>query len=86
MTANSHPMVSNLAKKSDDDVVIVCALRSGLQRAKKGLLKDTAPEFMLAEVIKGVVKTSNVDPKEIEDMVVGNVLMAGAGSWHARVA
>ena len=49
-------------------------------------MKDTAPEFMLAEVIKGVVKTSKVDPKEIEDMVVGNVLMAGAGSWHARVA
>jgi acetyl-CoA acyltransferase 1 len=74
---------SNIAK-SDDDVVICAAFRTPLTKAKKGGLKDTLPEVMLATVLRAVVDQVKLDPKKVDDIVVGNVLQPGAGSNSSR--
>lgn len=59
--------------KHDDDVVIVAMGRTPFCRAKKGELKDTPFDFLCLEMFKGLLAKSQVDPKIIEDVVVGNV-------------
>jgi len=82
VSANSW--ISNPHENGPDDVVIVSALRTALSKAKRGPLKDTPPEIMVAEVFKGVLAESKVDPKMIEDIAVGNCLQPGAGSVTSR--
>ena len=77
---------SQVGKKCADDVVIVCALRTPLTKAGKGLLKDTPAEEMFAGVLKGLIQQSGVDPKSIGDTIVGNVLMAGSGAMLFRAS
>ena len=74
----------NHTASQDDDVVIVAALRTPLTKAKKGGLKDTLPEVLLGAVLKGVVEKAKLDPKKVEDIVVGNVLQPGSGSNSSR--
>lgn len=73
-------------KKSDDDVVIVSAVRTAITRAKRGAFKDTHPTEMLSAVLKGVVERVKVDPKIVQDIVVGTVLAPGGGATQARMA
>ena len=72
--------------KSDDDVVIVGMARTAMTKAKRGAQKDTAPEAMLEPVFRAVVKQSNIDPKLIQDVCVGNCLQPGAGAATSRMA
>ena len=60
--------------------------RTAMTRAKKGPQKDTAPEAMLAPVLRDVIKKGNVDPSKIEEICIGNVLQPGAGSTSSRMA
>ena len=39
-----------------------------------------APEDMLAVVFKAILKKAKIDPKLIDDVVVGNVLPLGSGA------
>mmetsp|Transcript_43627 Transcript_43627/g.77248 ORF Transcript_43627/g.77248 Transcript_43627/m.77248 type:complete len:423 (+) Transcript_43627:89-1357(+) len=71
--------------KSDDDVVICCAIRTAVTKAKKGGFKDTSPEEMLSPLFKAVVEKTKVDPKVIGDVQIGNVLQGGAGAMQARI-
>jgi acetyl-CoA acyltransferase 1 len=64
-----------------DDVVIVAAYRTPLCRSKRGGLKDTYPDDILAPVLKAVIEKTNLNPAEVGDIVVGSVL--GAGSQRA---
>ena len=48
--------------------------RTALTKSKRGPQKDTAPEAMLAPVLKAVIDKSGIDPKLIEDVCIGNVL------------
>jgi len=73
-------------KKSDDDVVIVSAVRTAITKAKRGAFKDTHPTDMLAAVLKAVVDKTNINPKHIEDVQVGWVLAPGGGATQARMA
>jgi len=73
-------------KKSPDDVVIVSALRTPLCKSGKGGLKNTPPEILLSHVLKAVIADSKIDPKLIEDLICGNVLMPGAGALVMRQA
>lgn len=58
-----------------------------MTRAKKGPQKDTAPEAMLAPVLKDVLKKANdLDPKVVQEICIGNVLQPGAGSTSSRMA
>lgn len=65
---------------------IISALRTPICRARKGGLKDQAPEDLLAAVLKAIVEKTGLDPKMIQDVVVGNVLQPGAGATTARMA
>ena len=62
------------------------ALRTPVTRARRGGLKDVHAEMMLATVLKGVLTKTGIDPKLIEDVVVGNVLPPGGGATVARMA
>jgi len=72
--------------KSPDDVVIVSALRTPIGRAKKGIFKDTMPDDLLKVVLEGVIKQSGINPKEVGDVMVGNVQLGGAYAGPARMA
>jgi acetyl-CoA acyltransferase 1 len=75
-----------LLQKNDNDIVIVAALRTAITKGKKGGFKDTLPEDMLSAVLKAVYTSAKLDPKLIDDIMVGNVLPAGGGSTVARMA
>lgn len=64
-----------------DDVVIVAAFRSPLCKSKRGGLKDTYPDDILAPVLKALIEKTNINPAEVGDIVVGSVL--GPGSQRA---
>lgn len=61
-----------------DDVVIVAAYRTPLCKSKRGGLKDTYPDDILAPVLKALIEKTNVNPSEIGDIVVGTVLAPGS--------
>ncbi|KAL6194966.1 hypothetical protein ACLB2K_036041 [Fragaria x ananassa] len=61
-----------------DDVVIVAAYRTPLCKAKRGGFKDTYADDLLAPVLKAVVEKTNLNPKEVGDIVVGTVLAPGS--------
>jgi acetyl-CoA acyltransferase 1 len=71
--------------KADDDIVIVGMSRTAMSRAKRGPLRDTAPEAMLGPVLKEVVRQAGIKPSEVGDIVIGNVLQGGAGSVTSRM-
>ena len=83
--------VSNKTKagptiKSPDDVVICCAVRTALTRSKRGPLKDTPPELLLTPLLKAIVERTKIDPKNIQDVIIGNVLQSGAGVYTSRIS
>ncbi len=51
--------------------------RSPFTMAKKGALIDIKPVNMLAEVIKNLVKKTNVNKQDIEDIVIGCAFQVG---------
>lgn len=67
-------------------ITITSALRTPVTRARRGGLKDVHAEMMLATVLKGVLAKTGIDPKLVEDLVVGNVLPPGGGATVARMA
>jgi len=73
------------AQKSDEDVVICCAVRTAVAKGGKGSFKDTPCEDLLAPLFQEVVKRTKIDPKKIGDCQIGNVLQPGAGALTARV-
>lgn len=59
--------------------------RTPMTKAKKGLLRDTAVEVLLATALRAVVEESKIDASKIEDICVGNVLGPGAGATTSRM-
>jgi acetyl-CoA acyltransferase len=54
------------------DAVIVSAVRTPVGKAKRGGLATVRPDEMAATVIQALLKrTSNLDPAQIEDVVIG---------------
>jgi acetyl-CoA acyltransferase len=53
------------------NAVIVAAARTAVGKAPKGTLRTLRPDDMAAEVVKAVVDRSGIDPKEVEDLVLG---------------
>ncbi|KAI9453692.1 thiolase [Lactarius psammicola] len=72
--------------KSDNDVVIVAAVRTAMTKGKRGGFKDTRPEELLSGILRAVYTKVNLDPALIEDINVGNVLPPGGGASGARMA
>lgn len=73
------------AEKSDDDVVICCAVRTAVAKGNKGGFKDTAVEDMMAPLFKEITKRTKVNAKDIGDIQIGNVSQPGAGAVTARM-
>jgi acetyl-CoA acyltransferase 1 len=83
---NATMNLGSVQQKSDEDVVIVSMARTAMTRAKKGPQKDTAPEVMLKVALKSAIEKSGIDAKQVDDIVIGNVLQGGAGSTTSRMA
>lgn len=66
----------------DDDVVIVACCRTPLTRAKRGGLKDTPADDLVAAVLKETIARTGVEPAEVGDVVMGSVL--GPSSQRAN--
>lgn len=77
---------SKLGEKGEGDVVIVSALRTAIGKARKGCFKDTTPDILLTKILKGTMDRLRLDPREIEDIAIGNVQMGGAYAGPARMA
>lgn len=82
----TRDQVSVLSEKHPDDVVVTCALRTPITKARRGGFKDTAAANLLSGVLKGVVDKSKLDPSLVDDIAVGSVLAPGAGSTEYRAA
>ena len=76
----------SVTAKSSDDVVIVSFARTAITRAKKGPQRNSGGEALLLPVLQDALKKGKVDPKLIEDIIIGNVLMPGAGAIPSRMA
>ena len=68
-----------------NEVVIIAAVRTPIG-AFKGSLKDIKADQLGSIVIKEVIKRSNVDIQEINEVIMGQVLTAAAGQNPARQA
>ncbi len=69
------------------EAVIVSAARTAVGRGKKGSLANTRPDDLAALVIKESVKRANIDPKLVEDVIIGCAMPEGEqGLNFARVA
>ncbi|XP_069503785.1 3-ketoacyl-CoA thiolase, peroxisomal [Ambystoma mexicanum] len=80
------PCSSPQYSDSPDDIVVVHGLRTAICKAKRGAFKDTTPDELLSAVMAAVLKDVNLNPGQLGDVCVGNVLQPGAGALVARVA
>jgi acetyl-CoA C-acetyltransferase len=69
------------------EAVIVATARSPIGRAFKGSLTDMRPDDMAAQIVRAVLaKVPQLDPAQIEDLLVGNAQPAGEAGYNlARV-
>ena len=67
------------------EVVIVGAARTAIG-VYKGSLKDIQAHILGSVVIKEALNRSNIDKEEIDEVIMGQVLTAGAGQNPARQA
>lgn len=75
-----------LLKKSPDDVVVTCAIRTPFTKGGKGPLKDTMAADLLAHTFKNLISRSKIDPNLVEDIATGCVLAPGGGATEYRAA
>merc|ERR1712098_285 len=77
---------TSLLRKSPDDVVVTCALRTPFTKGGKGLLKDTMAADLLAHTFTNLVQRSKIDPALVEYIATGCVLAPGGGATEYRAA
>ena len=65
--------------------VIVAARRTPIGKFLGGLASIPAPQLG-AEVVKVILDETGVDPAQIDEVIMGNVLQAGLGQNPARQA
>ena len=67
------------------DVVIISGCRTPVGKFQGSLTDFTAPQLG-AIVVREAVKRANLDPKQVDECIMGNVLPAGLGQNPARQA
>lgn len=67
------------------EVVFVSAVRTAIG-AYNGSLSEVSAVELGALVIKEAIKRANIDPGQVEEVIMGNVLQAGLGQNPARQA
>ena len=70
---------------NDDSVVIVSAARTPMGSFMGSLSSLTATELGAA-AIAGAIKKNNIDVSVVDEVIMGNCLMAGLGQAPARQA
>src|SRR5499433_4210886 len=70
---------------SFDDAVIISACRTAVGKFQGSLADFSAPQLG-AIAVREAVKRANVDPKQVDECVMGNVVSAGLGQNPARQA
>ena len=68
-----------------DDVVIISGVRTPVGKFQGSLADFSAPQLG-AIVVREAVKRANVDPKQVDECIMGNVVSAGLGQNPARQA
>ena len=68
-----------------NNVVIVSATRTAVGKFG-GSLKDFSPGQLGSAVLKDALKRAGVEPREVDEVIMGNVLSAGHGQNVARQA
>jgi acetyl-CoA acyltransferase 1 len=86
ITAAGSASKAQSSMKSPDDIVVCCAVRSALTKAKRGGFAKTSPEDIMAPLFKAVIERTRVNPADIGDIQIGNVLQTGSGMISARMA
>ncbi|KAL1982636.1 hypothetical protein VTN96DRAFT_1071 [Rasamsonia emersonii] len=61
-------------RKTPHDVVVLSAVRSPIARAFKGGFKDSWPEEILMPVMQAAVQRAKIEPGDVNDVLIGNVL------------
>src|SRR5579863_6597065 len=69
----------------DQDVVIISAARTPVAKFQ-GALSDLSATQLGAIGVREAVKRAQVDPKEVDECIMGNVISAGLGQNPARQA
>ena len=74
------------ARNTDNDAYIIDAVRTPVGRYG-GALKDVRPDDLAALVIRALVERTGLDPRRIEDVILGCANQAGEDNRHvARMA
>src|SRR5437016_6482194 len=68
-----------------DDVVIISGVRTPVGKFQ-GSLSDFSAPRLGAMVVREAVKRANLDPKQVDECIMGNVVQAGLGQNPARQA
>lgn len=77
----------SLSVGTPDDVVIVSAYRTAVGRAGRGGFKDTLPDDLLVPVLQRVLKETQIEMQDVDDIIMGTVLQRGdTGVVQVRVA
>ena len=79
-------IIRNHLQANNTEVVICAAFRSPITKAKRGDLRETSLEEMLAQVIRHTLNHTKIKPELVQDLVIGNVLANGSGVVNARLA
>ncbi|RNJ60291.1 hypothetical protein D7B24_008672 [Verticillium nonalfalfae] len=76
----------SVLKKSPNDVVFLSAVRSPITKAFKGGFKDAWPEDILRPVMREATRRANIQPGDVQDVLIGNVLAELGFSKTGRMA
>ncbi len=68
-----------------DDVVIISECRTGVGKFQGSLADSSAPQLG-AIVVREAVRRAKLDPKQVDECILGNVVSAGLGQNPARQA
>ena len=87
ISAIGRPASRFLSISAMPEAVIVATARSPIGRAFKGSLKEVRPDDLAAQIVKALLaKVPQLDPGEIEDLMLGNGQPAGEAGFNiARV-
>src|SRR5260370_21318393 len=64
------------------DAVIVATARTGLVKSWRGALNMTHPVTFTGHVLQHAMQRARLDPKEVEDVIVGGTFMEGAAGMN----
>lgn len=59
------------------EVAVLSAVRTAVATARKGSLVNTVPEKLAMTVLQAAVDRSGVDPKEVDDVILGESMLGG---------